>query len=78
MRSRTPASPLGRYLAGCLPDLAAMHGPMVRALRGAATVHPPGLGPSPMMRPTYWAEVELAVNYRLRLALAADVGLAPA
>ena len=30
------------------------------------------------MRPAYWTDIELAVNYRLRLALAADVGLAPA
>ncbi|SQE00705.1 hypothetical protein FMEAI12_7050019 [Parafrankia sp. Ea1.12] len=29
-----------------------------------------------MMRPSYWDEIALANNHRLRLALAADVGLA--
>jgi hypothetical protein len=72
------ASPLRRYLDACLPALGVMHGPLAGALAGAVTVRPPGLGPSPMMLPAYWAEIENAVNYRLRLALAADVGLAPA
>ncbi|MCM3920248.1 hypothetical protein ND748_00905 [Frankia sp. AiPs1] len=54
-----------------------MHGPLVRALRGATTVRPPGLGPSPMMRHTYGDDLGRAMTYRLRLAFAADVGLAP-
>jgi len=55
-----------------------MHGSLVRALQGTTTLRPPGLGPSPMMRRGYPGDIARAMNYRLRLALAADVGLAPA
>ena len=73
-----PGSPLRRYLATHLPNLPAMHGSLVRALQGTTTLRPPGLGPSPMMRRGYPGDIARAMNYRLRLALAADVGLAPA
>ena len=77
-QAQDPDSPLRQYLTAHLPNLSAMHGPLVRALQGATTLRPPGLGPSPMMRRDYPGEIARAMNYRLRLALAADVGLAPA
>jgi hypothetical protein len=72
------ASPLSRYLDTAFPDLGVMHGPFAQAVDGAVTVRPPGLGPSPMAARADWSDVERAINYRLRLALSADVGLAPA
>ncbi|MDT3446780.1 hypothetical protein [Pseudofrankia sp. BMG5.37] len=39
-----PASLLSRHLDTALPDVAVMHGPLVRALDGAVTIRPPGSG----------------------------------